>query len=674
MAFAPLRSAKMGALAEFIRFRRPSATDAHHVGLVRGAPGRLVDILIGGLIATAACILYFPRLLPGPGFNPDAMKYHFIGPVLGISHPPGSPLYLLATWALAHMPIGELAWRINAFSAWLSAAAAALLYAVALEMSTSRLAAAGVAGLLLVAPTFWQQSIIAEVYTFHAAWLIGSAWCLMRWHRTHEPSDLAWAAATYALSFGVHVMSWFLLPGWIVITLIGSHSILRCRRDLLLVTAGALLGMSTYAYYAIRPGMHPIYVEFTIDSVSSYFDYLTGSYFRRFMFAYSWHAMFGERLPWLLTQLSANVGLPAGVMAVVGLASTFVKDWRAGVFLSAPIALGCLYAMGYAVPDADVYALPSMYFLLVAAAVGFTWLWRAILRLPANRRHAVVAVMLVAVSVITERVDDVRRNRVTLDLSSDTYHADLAKRILASVSNHSTIVAGSPWTLNPLGYYLWARHARATAGIRLHSQSADRCDQTTRAIDDYLEYGPVFLTGDLNSCADRSRYQTEVQDLSRTLPHYLQALPEGRLVLMTVGNGGFGGIDAASWNELHQLGVFAAMDAPLGTAYAAVLVRTRGGFAGIERFGPGATVDVKHAGSIAGAYRAPFDIALSVANDSAATVTILAGGEEYARPVRDLQIVVFDASTGIGFEREIFETSRTTSLEEFYLTRIVGMR
>ncbi|MCK4472650.1 MAG: DUF2723 domain-containing protein, partial [Anaerolineae bacterium] len=119
-----------------------------------------------------------------------------------IPHPPGSPTYLLLGELFIRLPWGEPAWRLNLMSAVLAAGAAALTAAAIRLLLRSRIRnsqfairnsqSAICAGLSLgLAPLFWSQALIAEVYApaaFFAAlvgylalrggpaWVLGLAW------------------------------------------------------------------------------------------------------------------------------------------------------------------------------------------------------------------------------------------------------------------------------------------------------------------------------------------------------------------------------------------------------------------------------------------------------------------------------------------------------------------
>ncbi len=547
------------------------------------------------------------------------MKYHYIGAVLGISHAPGSPFYIVVNWLVAQLPFGELAWRLNLFSAVAAAMASAFLYLSAVELARSRIAALVGAVALLTASVFWEQSIVAEVYTFHAALLLASTWLLVRWWRTEARSDLAAAALLYGLSFGVHLMSWYLLPGWIALVLVGNRSVLRRPREAALVAVGALAGMSTYLYYAVRPAMRPRYVEVDIDSVGAFFDYVTGGDFKQRMFAYDAHAMVTDRWPWFVDLLGDNVGWPLVALATVGFVALARRNWRFFMLLAPTTALAAFYAMGYAVGDARIFALPGLYAIFIAAAVGVDASVASV-RSWSHRPIAPVLVSLVlATTVAVERTNDVARNSVVLDRSRDHRYAEYARRILTSVERHATVVAGSDWIFHALAYQHWGVGLRANGQLFLQTAEPAGCDATRQAIVLYLARGPVYGTTGMSACVD-GHYDLETVDLSRTLPDYLAAVPAGRIVALATQDTDMTGVDNGAWEALEKLGVLAALRGRPALRYAAVLVRTPLGFAGTERHGDrDASLRLTPSDPISTEVPAPFDVAIH-SGDAAAGV------------------------------------------------------
>src|SRR5687767_15331930 len=84
--------------------------------------------LAAAITAGVVWLGYMVTLAPTVTFW-DAGEFIAAAKVLGIPHPPGTPLFVLIAHAWGTLvPIGEFAWRTNMLSAVLSAAAAGFLF------------------------------------------------------------------------------------------------------------------------------------------------------------------------------------------------------------------------------------------------------------------------------------------------------------------------------------------------------------------------------------------------------------------------------------------------------------------------------------------------------------------------------------------------------------------
>jgi len=140
-------------------------------------------------VTLAALAGYVLTLAPSVTFW-DAGEFIAAARVLGIPHPPGTPLFVMIAhvWGLL-VPFGEYAARTNLLSALLSAAGAGCFFLVAHESLRSfepRLRLAGAAaGALLGAFTFtnWQNSNETEVYAIATFTIAAMSWAAMLWRR-----------------------------------------------------------------------------------------------------------------------------------------------------------------------------------------------------------------------------------------------------------------------------------------------------------------------------------------------------------------------------------------------------------------------------------------------------------------------------------------------------------
>ena len=115
------------------------------------------------LAAGAAGALYVRTLAPGVGSG-DSGELLLAAESLGVPHPPGYPLWTLLARAAAAIPVSTLAWRVNALSAILAAAAVGLLYLLARRTGAGRFGASIAALLFGASIPLWRVAVEAEVY------------------------------------------------------------------------------------------------------------------------------------------------------------------------------------------------------------------------------------------------------------------------------------------------------------------------------------------------------------------------------------------------------------------------------------------------------------------------------------------------------------------------------
>ncbi|HQG29720.1 MAG TPA: DUF2723 domain-containing protein, partial [Candidatus Ozemobacteraceae bacterium] len=130
--------------------------------LIAAGRSRLGAALI---VFAAGLALYLPTLQPGIGWY-NAPELVCAALTLDVPHSPGYPLFTrLASAAIALVPWGDPAWRVNLLSAVLGAAAAGAWTAWLAGWGIRRRIAACAGIWLLLVPTFWEQATSSEVYT-----------------------------------------------------------------------------------------------------------------------------------------------------------------------------------------------------------------------------------------------------------------------------------------------------------------------------------------------------------------------------------------------------------------------------------------------------------------------------------------------------------------------------
>ncbi len=254
----------------------------------------------------------------------DAGEFITASKVLGVPHPPGTPLFVLVGHVWADIVrIGQYAWRLNLMSACFSAAGAGCLFLVAQRLLADedrilRVGGAAAAAILSAyAFTEWQNSNETEVYTFATFSIAAICWLCLRWRdvrgTARAPHILLLIVYIAALSIGNHLLALLVGPAvsvfiaytlhtrpavdpderrvewaewgtlttlWFVLVAVGLGStpligvgsallvaaVVWClltgsRLFPVLAIGLAAAGISIYAFLYIRSGLHPVLNE-----------------------------------------------------------------------------------------------------------------------------------------------------------------------------------------------------------------------------------------------------------------------------------------------------------------------------------------------------------------------------------------------------------------------------
>ena len=239
---------------------------------------------------------------------------------LGIPHPSGYPLYVLAGKVFSLLPFGDLAWRVNLMSAFFGALAATVLGRLAARLTNNFFGL--LAGLLLaVTQTFWSQAVMAEVYTLHVFLFLLELYLFWRFWQTGAKKFFYWFALIAGLSLTNHLLSLLYLPVFLFF-LIRRRP--RRPRGKAVIVAGALfvLGSLVYLYLPLRSWQQPLLDWGNPETLSNFWYHVSRAQYRDF-------GLTGPGNKLLLVQtffsfLVSELSLPLFVLALGGL----VWLWR----------------------------------------------------------------------------------------------------------------------------------------------------------------------------------------------------------------------------------------------------------------------------------------------------------------------------------------------------------
>ncbi len=236
---------------------------------------RLKDpVVLGGLfVVVLTQIVYLMTLTISAPFW-DSGEFIATSYVLGIPHPPGTPLYVLIGKLFTMIPISQISARVNYLSAFASTLAALFTYLVVVKLVRAWwrgrpqgrvddivAVGAGIVGALFTAfgRTFWDNAIEAEVYALSSLAMILCVWLVLKWEESGRPNGrerdnnlLLLIGYLLFVTIGIH-MGTFLVgpPILLFVLLVSAQTVLNGDMVKALVWFGAALA----AFLLLTPGL-----------------------------------------------------------------------------------------------------------------------------------------------------------------------------------------------------------------------------------------------------------------------------------------------------------------------------------------------------------------------------------------------------------------------------------
>ncbi len=210
--------------------------------------------------------------------------------ILGVPHPPGTPLYILLGRIFDILfPFKEVAKRVNFLSALSGALAGAVLYLMILKvlsrfkdnrdkkhlLGTHLIALFSSIGAGLCF-SVWDSSVEAEVYALSTLILMVGLWLVLQWdeHRQEKGDNnyLLLLAYLLFLSIGVHLIPLLIVPGILVFLILIDWKVLKDSRFIAIVLILAFIGISTYFVLMVRAHANPYINEADPTTFSKLWD------------------------------------------------------------------------------------------------------------------------------------------------------------------------------------------------------------------------------------------------------------------------------------------------------------------------------------------------------------------------------------------------------------------
>lgn len=339
------------------------------------------DVGIATLVAILTLTFFIITLRPDVGGTEDSPKFQFVGRVLGTSHSPGYPFYAMATWAFGWLPVGNLAYRINLFSAVCGALSCVIVFLTSRRLGVTPLLSVAAALGAATGYPVWSNSVTAEVYTLAALLSGGAIYFVIAFAQTGRHWRLYVACALWACGFGNHVTIAGILPAALVYGIYKDRSVIKPRVAITAAIIG-LLGVLQYWFIAIRTMQGAPYLEARADTVMGVFDVIIARDVSWARFYQAQSTVAAIEVPMLINGLRVHMGLIPFVLAAIAIVIGF-KRRNAEVLVVFGAAAGTLGFIANLWGDVVGFITPVCVQLWPLAALGLQWLIEA--GQPANR-------------------------------------------------------------------------------------------------------------------------------------------------------------------------------------------------------------------------------------------------------------------------------------------------
>ena len=282
---------------------------------------------------------------------------------LALSH----PLYIMIGIVAKSIPIGDMAWRVNMISAVSGAIAVANLFLLVRLWLGKTLPAIVSAISLLVAWTFWQHAVIAEVYTLYAAQMLGELIILLIYIRSGKAKYLYILALMNGLSISNHM--WAIFPAacyFVYVAVLAAKKRVSFKNIAIMILLW-IVGAAPYEYLIVKSMIVTGDIGFTIKSA---------------LFGNGWESgvtnakVTAKIIVENFIFIVLNFPTPNLLLMIAGLWALKKRssDKIFSVFIIVLMGMYFLFAFRYAVPDRYAFFLPFYCFAAMLVGVGTDWL------------------------------------------------------------------------------------------------------------------------------------------------------------------------------------------------------------------------------------------------------------------------------------------------------------
>ncbi|MBI5959458.1 MAG: DUF2723 domain-containing protein [Chloroflexi bacterium] len=406
------------------------------------------------------CLAVLLETLAPTLYTLDSAEFAIGAATLGIVHAPGYALYLTAAHSFTWLPVGDLGFRVNLFSAVNLALVAPILYALLLRLTGQWWAALAAALGFMWSYYVWATGIVAEIYASQIFTLALMLAVLALLYRSPDPASRSRLVITlggvFGLAVSTHPASILFAPGMVI-----SFRLLNFRwRDCVwaALLAVSIVGISLI-YFPVRYRADPALNLAGVYNTQGTFEaidlrtpggiwwLLSGRQFSGMFFADGLLPDLGQFFS-LFWGNYLGVGVLIGGLGIYDVYQTERRLFWIWIAFTLPYTY--FYAC-YGVSDVETMFGPTYLLWAIMIAFGLRRLT------PSSRLRPILAFGLPMILLVI--------NFPLLNLSSDRTVRTRAEHLLAEIPPNA-VVLGHWWDIVPLQYLQMVEHQRTDLALR----------------------------------------------------------------------------------------------------------------------------------------------------------------------------------------------------------------
>src|SRR3989344_1989381 len=307
-----------------------------------------LDRLLAVFVFFTSLTAYLTTLAPTI-YIEDAAEFATAVPTLGIAHPSGFPMYMILGKLFTMLaPFGEMAFRVNLFSALVTSIMLVIFFFVLRRLDLSPLIAAASSFLLGFSQMIWHEATYAEVYALNTLFAVSFLWCFVGWKRERRLRYFFLLVGLAGFSLANHLSILVYFPGVLFFFILYWDKKLFDFKVVLTSLVLFLAPLSLYFYFPIRSAADPAFYFRLLNAgspagVAEGVEQFAESSLRHSITITENTATY---LGYVAADLVDELPFLAIVFLVVGLFSLFFRDKRFWLVVVGFLFLGSIGVIG----------------------------------------------------------------------------------------------------------------------------------------------------------------------------------------------------------------------------------------------------------------------------------------------------------------------------------------